>query len=134
MDPIRVPRPPQQAFNKNRPVSDLLKAQIKHFQHLEDKLHPDMRSSMPAHELTTESAAARYIAHMTETLRSESLARSLPQPRRIRTVTTGASRPKSGLAIAAAEDNGRATKPSRTKKSVSKPKGSAKDKKQGKRS
>ncbi|HEY0564598.1 MAG TPA: hypothetical protein VGC88_03385 [Terriglobales bacterium] len=68
MEPIRVPRPPKTAFNKNRPVSDLLKAQIAHFQHLEAKLAEEHRSPLAAHELTTESTAAQYIAHMTRVL------------------------------------------------------------------
>ena len=68
MDPVHVPRPPQSSFNKNRPISDLIKAQIKHFQHLEAKLPPQDRSPLAAHELTTESAAAQYIAHMTSVL------------------------------------------------------------------
>ncbi len=38
MATIRVPGPSPQAFRKNRPISDLVKSQIKHFQHLEHKL------------------------------------------------------------------------------------------------
>ena len=68
MEPIRVPRPPQTSFNRNRPVSDLLKAQIKHFQHLESKLPDESRSPYAPHELSTEFAAAQYIAHMTRVL------------------------------------------------------------------
>jgi hypothetical protein len=68
MEPIRVPRPPQTSFNRNRPVSDLLQAQIKHFQHLESKLPDESRSPYAPHELSTESAAAQYIAHMTRVL------------------------------------------------------------------
>jgi len=35
MEPIRVPRPPAEAFNKKRRVSDLIRAQVNHFKHVE---------------------------------------------------------------------------------------------------
>jgi hypothetical protein len=69
MEPIRVPRPPKEAFQKNRPVSDLLLSQIKHFQHVEAKLDPALRTKFAPHEVVTENAAAQYIAQMTRTLR-----------------------------------------------------------------
>jgi len=44
MKTIHVPGPPKEAFNKHRQMSDLIKAQIKHFRHLEESsLHPCAR-------------------------------------------------------------------------------------------
>ncbi len=37
MEPIHVPGPPKEAFNKNRPISDLIRAQVNHLKHVEAK-------------------------------------------------------------------------------------------------
>lgn len=81
MATIRVPGPPPQAFQKNRPISDLIKAQIKHFQHLEHKLQLNLPTKFSPHDLTTEGAAARYIAEMTTALCSQNpSAQQAPTP------------------------------------------------------
>lgn len=72
MATIRVPGPPAEAFRKHRPISDLVKSQIKHFQHLEHKLRLDLPSKFSPHDLTTEGAAARYIAEVTTALCAQS--------------------------------------------------------------
>jgi hypothetical protein len=70
VEPIVVPAPPKTAFNKNRRVSDLLLAQLKHFQHVAQKqgLHVD-----PAlvRDIATEAGAARYIATVTKQIRAQ---------------------------------------------------------------
>ncbi len=103
MDPIHVPRPPKEAYNKNRPISDLIKAQLTHFQHLEQKLPADQRPKMAHHELTTESAAARYIAAMTEALCRVAPAPVLVMPRRA--VAAKRAEAGQGIALAAAADH-----------------------------
>ena len=60
---IRVPAPPKQSFQKNRPISDLLASQIKHFKHIETKL--DLAMPTSPHRIATENDAAQYIAEMT---------------------------------------------------------------------
>ena len=37
---ILVPRPPKESFNKQRPVSDLIRKQVEHFRHVESKNFP----------------------------------------------------------------------------------------------
>ena len=69
MDVINVPAPPKEAFNKHRRISDLIKAQIKHLKHLEDKMPPSVRATLPQHAIVTENDAAVYIAAMTRLLR-----------------------------------------------------------------
>ena len=69
MEPIRVPRPPAEAFNKDRPISDLIRAQVAHFKHIEQKFLPAQRRAIPRQGVTTEGEAARYIAAMTLALR-----------------------------------------------------------------
>ena len=69
MEIIRVPAPPKEAFNKHRPISDLIKAQVKHFKHLEHNLSWGERLQIPQHRITTEGEAAAYIAAMTRFLR-----------------------------------------------------------------
>jgi hypothetical protein len=68
MATIRVPGPPPEAFRKNRPISDLIKSQIRHFQHLEHKLQLTLPTKFSPHDLTTEGAASQYIAEMTAAL------------------------------------------------------------------
>jgi hypothetical protein len=74
MATILVPGPPPQAFRKNRPISDLIKSQIKHFQHLEHKLHLTLPIKFSPHDLNTEAAASQYIAEMTAALRDRAVA------------------------------------------------------------
>ena len=78
MDPIRVPAPPKEAFNKHRRVSDLIRKQVNHFKHLEHKLPEQLRAGIPQHHIVTEDDAARYIAPMTALLQSSS--HEVPQP------------------------------------------------------
>jgi hypothetical protein len=88
---IRVPAPPPEAFQKHRPVSDLIKSQIKHFQHLEQKLHLNLPTKFSPHDLTTESAAAQYIAEMTTALCDRTTA-SQKSPTPIRAVPPPATK------------------------------------------
>src|SRR5438876_279386 len=43
MEVVHVPPPPKEAFHKGRPISDLIKAQVDHFKHLEEKLSAEER-------------------------------------------------------------------------------------------
>jgi hypothetical protein len=74
METIHVPGPPKQAFNKNRRISDLIRAQVNHLKHVEASLPTDQRSGIPQHEITTESDAANYIAAMTNLFQSKAAA------------------------------------------------------------
>lgn len=76
MDPILVPGPPKEAFKKLRPISDLIRSQVNHLKHLEEKLPAAVRATLPQHPLVTEDDAARYIAPMTAYL----LSRTAPAP------------------------------------------------------
>lgn len=109
MNPIPVPAPPKSAYNPNRPVSDLLANQLKHFQHVElkngIKIDPALKR-----DVATEAGAARYIAEMTRTIRGQSSA----QPAGIAVVPGKAKPVDKGLALAAA---GAAKKPRKGKKS-----------------
>jgi len=78
MEPIHVPPTPSQAFNKNRRISDLIRAQVQHLKHLENKLPAEVRQQLPQHPIVTEDDAARYIAPMTRLLRSLGTASALP--------------------------------------------------------
>jgi hypothetical protein len=71
MEPILVPAPAKEAFRKLRPISDLIKAQVSHFKHLEEKLPQAVRRTCPQHSIVTEDDAARYIASMTAYFRSQ---------------------------------------------------------------
>lgn len=62
MTVIHVPRPPADAQNTNRRLSDLLKAQLQHFRHVEERFISNIK---------TEGEAARYIRHVTQLLHPE---------------------------------------------------------------
>ena len=78
MEPIHVLPTPSQAFNKNRRISDLIRAQVQHLKHLENKLPAEVRQQLPQHPIVTEEDAARYIGPMTRLLRSLGTASALP--------------------------------------------------------
>jgi hypothetical protein len=82
MEPILVPGPPKEAFNKHRPISDLVRKQVEHFKHIEEKFSPDVRATLPQHDIVTENEAARYISAMTSYL----LSRPRPKPAAKKTV------------------------------------------------
>ena len=63
---IRIPRPPASAMNKDRPISDLIKAQLKHIQHAESaRLPQHKRDGRKPEDIRTEAEAASYIAAVT---------------------------------------------------------------------
>jgi hypothetical protein len=70
MEPILVPKPPKEAFNKDRLISDLVRHQVEHFKHVEESLPADIRAKIPQHAIVTENDAARYIHVMTTYLLS----------------------------------------------------------------
>ena len=76
MEPILIPSVPKEAFNKHRLISDLVRKQVEHFKHVEDKLSEDVRMKLPQDAVTTEDEAARYIGAMTTYLLSR------PRPNR----------------------------------------------------
>jgi hypothetical protein len=81
METIHVPAPPKEAFDKHRRMSDLIKAQVGHFKHVEEKLSPAIREALPQHQIVTEDDAAQYIAAMTTILRSGSTISAVPAKR-----------------------------------------------------
>ena len=101
MEPIPIPSVPSQAFNKNRRISDLVRKQVEHFKHIEEKLPADVRAKLPQGEIVTEADAARYIAPITSYL----LSRPRPKPvaKKIVAITPPAPvRTGKSLALAAA--------------------------------
>jgi hypothetical protein len=79
VEPIVVPAPPKASFNKDRPVSDLLRGQLKHFQHVARKQGITIDAAL-ASDLQTEGGAARYIAEITRAIRSQSRPRGVVVP------------------------------------------------------
>lgn len=108
MPTILVPAPPASAFNKNRPISDLLAHQLKHFQHMEAKLPNALQSNMAPRDLLTENGAAQYIAHITRGLLSVGQS---ARPAAISKLVRPSGRSSRTLAIAASADPSPATPP-----------------------
>jgi hypothetical protein len=104
MEPILVPGTPTEAFNKHRRISDLVKKQVEHFKHIEDRLSGDVQASLPQLpqlDDVTENEAARYISAMTTYLLSR------PRPKQaakkaIAIKPPAPVRPAQPLALAAA--------------------------------
>jgi hypothetical protein len=66
---IRVPKPPDSAFNKDRPAGCLLQAQVRHFHHAESaRLPKEKRDGRRPEDIRTEGEAAAYIAKITKLL------------------------------------------------------------------
>jgi hypothetical protein len=120
MEIIHVPPPSKGAFHKGRPMSDLIKAQVGHFKHVEEKLSPEQRQSIPQRRITTENEAALYITAMTRLLRSGVGESVKPKTIPITSKKPAAGRVTKGLAIAASA--ARPAKPRRKAKSKSSPK------------
>jgi hypothetical protein len=65
---IHVPRPPKSAFDPNRPVNALLKAQMEHLHVAASKLPLKYRSDIYINAIKTEGEAAQYIREVTEAI------------------------------------------------------------------
>jgi hypothetical protein len=111
---------------------------VKHLKHVEDRLTPEQRRTIPPGEIETEAEAAKYIAAMTAVLQSEaraeqvaetsskveSIRKPLNKAKKHRTNTPAAGR-KLSLAASAAGGKKKPAKPSKKaanekKKAVSK--------------
>lgn len=68
MTVIKVPKPPESAFNMNRPVSALLKNQILHLQEAEFRLPARDQTNIYINNIKTEGQAAEYIRQVTAKL------------------------------------------------------------------
>ena len=68
---IKVPKPAQGSFNKNRPVSALLRNQILHMHEVERKFPPSRHSGVYINEIKTEGEAAAYMQKVTARLHPE---------------------------------------------------------------
>lgn len=125
MEPIRVPRPPSQAFNKNRRVSDLIRAQTNHLKHVEQKLSPSLRQQIPHHAIVTEADAASYIAAMTRLFQTQGDSATSPAARQKATGQAIPIRPAEGLQLAAGAEHAGGAGKSAAVKASSKPKKSS---------
>src|ERR1700759_2549960 len=65
---IHVPKPPESAYNPDRPISSLLKTQIEHLREAESKLPLCYRSEIYVKAIETEGEAAQYIRDVTESI------------------------------------------------------------------
>lgn len=72
MTVIKVPKPPQSAFNKHRPVSALLKNQMVHLQEAEFRLPARQQTNIYINRIRTEGEASEYIRKVTARLHAES--------------------------------------------------------------
>lgn len=68
MTVIKVPKPPQSAYDPNRPISALLKMQVEHLFEAETKLPTRYRSEVYINAIRTEGEAATYIRAVTEAI------------------------------------------------------------------
>jgi len=93
MTMIHVPRP-KNAFNPNRPVSALLKAQIEYLHEAEKRLPLQYHSEIYVNAIKTEGEAAQYIRQVTEAIHeahgNAAAARARVVPKRKRVIEIAA--------------------------------------------
>jgi len=65
---VRIPRTPASAFDKNRPASELLKAQVRHARAVDMTLSPERRTAAAEPAVGTEQEAAEYVGQVTKQL------------------------------------------------------------------
>jgi hypothetical protein len=65
MATIKVPKPAKGSFNKDRPVSDLIRAQLRHWHEAEKKLPHHHRTGRNIEEIKTEGEASEYLKTVT---------------------------------------------------------------------
>ena len=75
---IKVPKPPQNAMNQDRPISSLLKNQIRHLQEAEFRLPVRAQTNIYINTIKTEGEAADYIRRVTTTLQKQHAAALKP--------------------------------------------------------
>jgi hypothetical protein len=68
MTVIKVPRPPQTAYDPTRPASALLKMQVEHLYEAEQRLPSRYRSEVYVNAIRTEGEAANYVRAVTEAI------------------------------------------------------------------
>lgn len=110
---------PADSFAPDRPLNDLLQAQLEHFRKVEQRLprhvQPTLHPDMPPPSPKDAPASNRYIATMTNLIRERA---QKPAAKPAPVLVAKAARPpkirQAGLAIAASESHSR--KPSVTKK------------------
>jgi hypothetical protein len=69
---IRIPKTPISAFDKERPASDLLKAQVRHVHNAEQKLPARQRSGITPEAIETEQQVADYVGRVVRRLHPKS--------------------------------------------------------------
>jgi len=78
---IQVPHPPGSALNKNRPITELIRSQLRHIQHAESaRLPKKNRVGIKLEDIKTEAQAASYIAAVTKVLHPLRRKKSKPGP------------------------------------------------------
>lgn len=68
MPKIPVPKPAASSFNEHRPISDLLRWQMRHMHAAEALLPYDHQTGINIHEIKTEGQASAYLQKATEKL------------------------------------------------------------------
>lgn len=77
---IRVPIPPASAFNRDRPITSLIQAQLQHIQLAESaRLPKHKRAGIKLADIHTEAEAATYIATVTKVLHPRGRKKSKPR-------------------------------------------------------
>lgn len=67
---VNVPKPASTAYNPDRPLekNKLIKAQVEHFKHVDDKLPPEFQTGVDIATVTTEGRAGEYIRLVTRAI------------------------------------------------------------------
>jgi len=127
MATIRRHSIPSDSYAPDRPLNDLMREQLTHFIHVEERLPPEQRVSLPIPSPDDSAAANRFIAAVTERLMGTRLSQAVEPARK--------NTPKllKAKTLSASEVKASTTSKARTgKKAVSKPKHPSKSTRRGK--
>jgi hypothetical protein len=117
MATIRRHPVPIESYAPDRPLNDLLIEQLKHFIHVEERLDPKLRVTVPIPSLDDVAEANRFTAAVTERLMS--IKRS-PPFRLVKNRTP--KRSSSSIALAAQAATAKSSRSTQKKNQSSKPK------------
>jgi len=90
MATIKVPKPPESAFNRERPVSSLLRSQLEHLQRAEFRLPAELQTNIYINAIKTEGEAAAYIGQVTQRLHAAHAGMAAPKAKSRKAVSIAA--------------------------------------------
>ena len=107
---IKVPKPPKDVINKDRPISSLLKNQLIHMQEAEFRLPVSGQTDVYINAIQTEGEAADYIRQVTNFIHEHHTARENERAAKAKSGTRPKRKVTAGVKIKTAAKKKNASK------------------------